>query len=857
MRVHPPFGFHTGPGGNPTGIGPHLRTLDSAGVPIFIKAVDTMSGIDDALALPNPFGVRHTIVYRKSTGEDYDYDVPDYKLEPSQAAALHWKRHVDRFPPAIKSNRSRVWVEVVNEIRKENSPGDVMYNNMKAADWLGLFAIAISGLALADGYNIALFGFASGEPEYEHWTSQGMLQFLQVAAANPDRIAIALHEYSYDVQNIFDGHPYKIGRFNTLHQACDDNGLARPTILITEWGWTLDNVPSPAQAIEDIDAVAAEYASHSNIRGAAIWYLGPSFNGIADKAQKLIAPVTEFMLSTTYEVEDVTAPPPPVDSGVPRIDYKRTYAVIPSTATEEQAVAIFLENWRESKITVGASYDDAMIGNLTNKTAILYGIPASERAAYLNFRDLYYPGTKIEFRDMDSSSGGGDDDPLSGISLGPLLDRPYVYTSFFNDPRDYDGDGIYDDRHEGIDADVLESGDSKAGVLAVFDGIVERSISSTGGYGQYVRLLHTYNGTQFYTRYAHLDSRFVVVGESVKKGQAIGEIGDTGKVSGEHVHFNIEGIGFGLSGYSVSNVINPISYLPDPKSINFPSGGVSDVLVGIHASADPGELHGGDAEYAEIRALQGGVVKVLSAHSEQAIRRLERENKGAEWIVRAFLDFGGRVISPQKFYDDTVNDTARTVNALKSQGVPASKIWVELHNEPNLVQEGLGTSWANGLEFGNWLTQVYALYQTRLPDVNYVFPGLSPGWTVEGVRKASWEFWSEVPLAIINALDSIGVHAYWSLKFPINTAVSEVAKYQVYDKPIWVTEASRNDRPALAGIDYGAEYADFIKKLRGLGNVRGVTFFVASASNSYFHPECFIVEGKSKGWAAKIAQLLQ
>lgn len=852
LLIHPKFGYHTGPGGNPTGLGDHLRTLDAAGIPVFVKAVDTTSGIDDALALPNPHGVSHTIVYRRSNAPDYSYDTPDYLLEPSQAAAKHWAKHLAAFPQAVKDNRDRVWVEVMNEVRKQNSPDDKMYNNMAAADWMGLFAVAISGLALAAGFKIALFGWSGGEPEYEHWLAPGMAQFLQIAAVNRSKIAVALHEYSFVESNILDGYPSKIGRFGLLFNACKELGVGRPTVIITEWGWTHDSVPSPEKAIQDLDIVGEIYAQHSEILGAAIWYLGPGFQGIADKAQKLIAPTTKFMIDTTYEIPDVTEPPvePPAGDGAPRVDYKRVYAVIPESATLAEAMAIFAENWSKSRITVGGSYDDAMIGSLTDKTAILYGIPVNERAAYDDFRDTYYPGTKIEYRDVPGRAA----DPLAGIQLGPLLDQPYVYTSLFNSPRDYDNDGINEALHEGIDADVLGTGDSKANVLATYDGVVDRSLDSTGGYGQYVRLLHSYNGIQFYTRYAHLDARFVTAGQSVKKGQPVGEVGDTGKVTGEHVHFNIEGIGFGNTGYVVANVINPISYLPDPSVVTPPVS--SSPVAGLHASADPGDLYGKDAEFAEFRALDGGVVKVLSAHSESSIRRLESENKGVEWIVRAFLNFGGRNISPQQFYNDTIGDTQRAINALKSQGVPSGKIWVELHNEPNLVQEGLGASWMTGYGFGNWLSSVLDLYRAALPSVKYITPGLSPGWSSPGERADSGEFWSEIPLSIIKRFDGIGVHAYWSKDFAMSTAVAEVAKYQDYGMPVWVTEASRNDRPALSTTDYGTEYATFVKELRHVGNVKGVTFFVASASNPYFGPECFVTNGVSKGWSAKIAQLL-
>jgi len=84
---------------------------------------------------------------------------------------------------------------------------------------------------------------------------------------------------------------------------CDEHGIARPTVLITEWGWEYNNVPKPDAAMEDIKWASWLYAAYPEVKGAAIWYLGAGggeFGSIADKAQKLIEPVKEFSLSTYY-----------------------------------------------------------------------------------------------------------------------------------------------------------------------------------------------------------------------------------------------------------------------------------------------------------------------------------------------------------------------------------------------------------------------------------------------------------------------------------------------------------------------------------------------------------------------------
>jgi murein DD-endopeptidase MepM/ murein hydrolase activator NlpD len=59
-----------------------------------------------------------------------------------------------------------------------------------------------------------------------------------------------------------------------------------------------------------------------------------------------------------------------------------------------------------------------------------------------------------------------------------------------------------------------------------------------GGYGNYIVIKHN-NGTQ--TLYAHLFSLSVGSGEYVEQGQTIGGMGNTGKSTGTHLHFEVRG----------------------------------------------------------------------------------------------------------------------------------------------------------------------------------------------------------------------------------------------------------------------------------------------------------------------------
>lgn len=131
-----------------------------------------------------------------------------------------------------------------------------------------------------------------------------MQAFLQLAAENPDQLAIALHEYSYLKKDIGHEYPYKVGRFQALYEITDELGIPRPTVLITEWGWEYADIPGVEQAIEDLKWVSKLYAAYPQVKGAAIWNVGVGccFGDISEQVQEIIDPLTELSLRKYYTV---------------------------------------------------------------------------------------------------------------------------------------------------------------------------------------------------------------------------------------------------------------------------------------------------------------------------------------------------------------------------------------------------------------------------------------------------------------------------------------------------------------------------------------------------------------------------
>ena len=108
--------------------------------------------------------------------------------------------------------------------------------------------------------------------------------------------------------------------------------------------------------------------------------------------------------------------------------------------------------------------------------------------------------------------------------------------------------------HKGIDYAAPTGTD----VLATADGTVTR-VATESGYGNYIEVKHH---DQYSTLYGHLSAfaKNLKVGQTVKQGDLLGAVGQTGRATGPHLHYE-----FKVAGLQV----NPLALkLPSNKPLN-------------------------------------------------------------------------------------------------------------------------------------------------------------------------------------------------------------------------------------------------------------------------------------------------
>ena len=167
---------------------------------------------------------------------------------------------------------------------------------------------------------------------------------------------------------------------------------------------------------------------------------------------------------------------------------------------------------------------------------------------------LVVPGGRREFIAWSAPLGVTRENPASARVLGPGACDPvsggavgfgaFIWPSnnHYISGFDYRPDA----NHWGIDI----AGNDGEGVYATDAGVIVYAGWNNYGYGNMIMVDH---GNDFQSLYAHLSAINVGCGQSVGQGDVIGAIGNTGRSTGSHLHFEIR---------AISSWVNPWDVLP-------------------------------------------------------------------------------------------------------------------------------------------------------------------------------------------------------------------------------------------------------------------------------------------------------
>jgi murein DD-endopeptidase MepM/ murein hydrolase activator NlpD len=189
----------------------------------------------------------------------------------------------------------------------------------------------------------------------------------------------------------------------------------------------------------------------------------------------------------------------------------------------------------------------ASLGSLASEVSALYGLksqPVLVSATPEHIQDAEVSTSMTELHALKTTALTGA--ATTGISLGLTRNSttadwlransaPNLWpvegpiTGSFGERIDpFNGEGAF---HRGVDICALVG----QPVIAPADGVVEYA-DFLGGYGRAVILDHGHGIT---TRYGHLSSFAVTPGQHIERGEVIGYVGQSGRSTGPHLHYEV------------------------------------------------------------------------------------------------------------------------------------------------------------------------------------------------------------------------------------------------------------------------------------------------------------------------------
>lgn len=198
-----------------------------------------------------------------------------------------------------------------------------------------------------------------------------------------------------------------------------------------------------------------------------------------------------------------------------------------------------LKDQLQIDITQAASVITSLQSEINDNASVLSELDSQESALQSQIqskvKQLNEQKKAEEEANRNNNNGGssGGNSGGSSVGTGNLVWPSYcTYITSRQGPRVHPITGEYKN-HGGTDIGASYG----SAIYAADSGkVVSSSDGWNGGWGNYVMIDHG-NGMQ--TLYAHMSSRAVSVGQTVKRGQTIGYVGSTGMSTGPHLHFEM------------------------------------------------------------------------------------------------------------------------------------------------------------------------------------------------------------------------------------------------------------------------------------------------------------------------------
>jgi hypothetical protein len=409
----------------PTKLGPHVLR-DAPDLNDYIEAKPAVVKLvgDWGKAKEVPAGV--LVVGRRHQG---DYDAQGQRgagKTPLEAAQQFVQDQLQTYQP---NPHIKYW-------EGHNEP---VWDTPEEMAWYAQFEVERMRLMTDLGLRCVIGNFATGTPKLALWPAF----FPALEAAQQHQGILGLHEYScpwmwwmtgkhqLDPNADEDDEGWTTLRYRKVYrQHLIPNGFGNVPLVITECGIDpLVNPKPPAVGrggtwkqlgdfwhSHDSEPDKADYyfqqlvwydkelQKDDYVIGATIFTwgnFGPPWEDFevagTDVAKKLIAH-TKDDPARSFEYGEPEGEEP---RGRPRVQYKRTYVLLPPNADAAWAQAVIQATWDEHRYTVGSSADDAGIGDLDERVVLAVN-PSGWPTDLESFFEQHYPGVNYHAIQADT-----------------------------------------------------------------------------------------------------------------------------------------------------------------------------------------------------------------------------------------------------------------------------------------------------------------------------------------------------------------------------------------------------------------------------------------------------------------------